>query len=565
MHTKRIVTIVTVVAALTLLLAASSTVAGLPVEGGKTSGKITLAGTVASKISYQGRLSDADGDPLNGNYSLVFQLWNDATVGSQVGDDIVRNNVPMSNGLFTVGLEVPQEAFNGQALWLRVQVNGQWLSPRQELLSVPYALSLRPGAGISGSIPGDVNEAVLHVINEGDGTGVYGQSQGGPGVRGRSENDYGIYGVTLSQDLAHAAVYGNGGYTHGVYGETLAGSAHGVHGEAGAFSTGVGVYGESSMGNGIVGKTNAYDKSGVSGWSDNGVGVSGRGDANDGVVGWTGDSGKSGVYGHSDNGTGVTGRSGNNHGIFGATFSSDTDHAGVFARNNGAGSGVYGEALGSDGRGVYGEAGGIDGVGVLGVGSTGVLAQANAGGTALWAVVPEGYGTAIYAESGPAGGYAAELKGNVQIRSRTTGATVIELGEGLDYAEGFDVSDKTEIGPGTVLIIDPDNSGKLAISDKPYDRKVAGIVTGAKGLGSAVRLGPGQFDYDVALAGRVYCNVDATYGEVAPGDLLTSSPTLGYAMVVRDYAKAPGAVLGKAMEALPEGEKGQILVLVTLQ
>jgi len=35
--------------------------------------------------------------------------------------------------------------------------------------------------------------------------------------------------------------------------------------------------------------------------------------------------------------------------------------------------------------------------------------------------------------------------------------------------------------------------------------------------------------------------------------------------VVRDYAKAQGAILGKAMEQLPQGEKGQILVLVTLQ
>jgi hypothetical protein len=80
-----------------------------------------------------------------------------------------------------------------------------------------------------------------------------------------------------------------------------------------------------------------------------------------------------------------------------------------------------------------------------------------------------------------------------------------------------------------------------------------------------VRLGSDEFDYHVALAGRVYCNVDATYGEVSPGDLLTTSPTLGYAMVVKDHAKAQGAILGKSMEKLRAGEKGQILVLVTLQ
>jgi hypothetical protein len=157
------------------------------------------------------------------------------------------------------------------------------------------------------------------------------------------------------------------------------------------------------------------------------------------------------------------------------------------------------------------------------------------------------------------------VRGNILIESASTGNPVAELGEGLDYAEGFDVSDKREIGPGTVLVIDPDNPGKLALSKKTYDGNVAGIVAGAKGLGSGVRLGVGEFDYNVALAGRVYCNVDATYGEVSPGDLLTTSPTPGYAMVVKDHTKAQGAILGKAMEKLTYGGKKQILVLVTLQ
>jgi len=94
---------------------------------------------------------------------------------------------------------------------------------------------------------------------------------------------------------------------------------------------------------------------------------------------------------------------------------------------------------------------------------------------------------------------------------------------------------------------------------------VAGIVSGANGLGSAIRVASELFDQDVALAGRVYCNVDAGYAAIEPGDLLTTSPTPGYAMKVLDQALAQGAILGKAMEGLAEGQKGQILVLVTLQ
>jgi hypothetical protein len=36
-------------------------------------------------------------------------------------------------------------------------------------------------------------------------------------------------------------------------------------------------------------------------------------------------------------------------------------------------------------------------------------------------------------------------------------------------------------------------------------------------------------------------------------------------MAVKDYLKARGAILGKAMEKLEKGQKGQIMVLVTLQ
>jgi len=157
------------------------------------------------------------------------------------------------------------------------------------------------------------------------------------------------------------------------------------------------------------------------------------------------------------------------------------------------------------------------------------------------------------------------VRGNVLLESASTGAPVLELGEGLDYAEGFDVTEDADIEAGTVLVIDSDNPGKLKVSGSSYDSKVAGIVAGAKGMGSGVRLGVGQFDYDVALAGRVYCKVDATEAAVQAGDQLTTSGTAGYAMKATDYDRARGAVLGKAMESLAEGQKGQILVLVTLQ
>lgn len=157
-----------------------------------------------------------------------------------------------------------------------------------------------------------------------------------------------------------------------------------------------------------------------------------------------------------------------------------------------------------------------------------------------------------------------KVRGVLEVQT-LEGITLIEMGEGLDYAEGFDVSGGNAIEPGNVLVIDPNNPGRLTLSGREYDRAVAGVAAGAGGLGSGVRLGAGQFDSDVALAGRVYCNVDGTFGAIQSGDLLTTSPTPGYAMKVTDYGRAQGAILGKAMEPMDRDQKGKILVLVTLQ
>ena len=118
-----------------------------------------------------------------------------------------------------------------------------------------------------------------------------------------------------------------------------------------------------------------------------------------------------------------------------------------------------------------------------------------------------------------------------------------------------------------IVVIDPNNPGDLKISDKAYDRCVAGVVSGAGGIKPGLMITQEDvFDgtHHVALAGRVYGLCDASYGAVEPGDLLTTSPTPGYAMKVTDHDRAQGAILGKAMTRLEDGQ-GLVLILVTLQ
>jgi trimeric autotransporter adhesin len=143
---------------------------------------------------------------------------------------------------------------------------------------------------------------------------------------------------------------------------------------------------------------------------------------------------------------------------------------------------------------------------------------------------------------------------------------VLTITGGADVAEPFQMS-STAIPKGSVVIIDEEHPGRLKLSDRPYDRRVAGIVSGANGVNPGISLRQVNVlngDQNVALSGRVYVLADASYGTIRPGDMLTTSATPGRAMKVTDHARAQGAILGKAMTGLSQG-KGMVLVLVTLQ
>ncbi len=141
---------------------------------------------------------------------------------------------------------------------------------------------------------------------------------------------------------------------------------------------------------------------------------------------------------------------------------------------------------------------------------------------------------------------------------------------GSDLAERFDVSARegVEPAPGMVVSIDPDHAGRLAVSAEAYDRKVAGVISGAGGISPALNLHqPGTIadgEVPVAMTGRVYVWADAgAGGAIGVGDLLTSSSTPGHAMRASDGKSMQGTIIGKAMTPLESG-RGLVLVLVNL-
>lgn len=211
----------------------------------------------------------------------------------------------------------------------------------------------------------------------------------------------------------------------------------------------------------------------------------------------------------------------------------------------------------TEGYGVEGSS--TDNVGVLGdsTNSAGVLGISDTG-SGVYASSTHGVGLVARGGAG-----AAQFDGDVQITGTLYAKVDVVLG--ADCAEEFDVAATEEIEPGTVMVLSED--GPLQPSQQAYDKKVAGVISGAgeyqPGLILDRKASAGR-RLPVALVGKVYCKVDATYAPISVGDLLTTSPTPGHAMKADDPVKAFGAVIGKALRPLPRGQ-GLIPILIALQ
>lgn len=279
-------------------------------------------------------------------------------------------------------------------------------------------------------------------------------------------------------------------------------TGEGGFGVHGVSKSGHGVHGDSIGSRGVFGKSASND--GVHGESDSGNGVFGFGRR--GVVGESPTF--QGVFGHSTENAGVVGESEKFHAVFG--ISHDVNNAGVFGTND------------------------KGGFGVIGVSERGIGISAKGGSLA------------------------GRFEGDVEVTGdiRLTNA---------DCAEDFDIADAHLVDPGTVMVFRDD--GVLEPSETSYDKRVAGVISGAGDYKPAIVLdkqGSRPNRKPVALLGKVYCKVDANFGAVEIGDLLTTSPNLGHAMKATDHLKAFGAVIGKAMRPLASGQ-GLVPILIALR
>jgi hypothetical protein len=99
-------------------------------------------------------LTDANGNPISGTRTITFTLYTSSDGGTAVCQDV--DTVTVNNGLFAarVGYCTASD-INGQQLYLGIQVGSDpEMTPRQAILPVPYAWSLRR-ANISSTVAGD--------------------------------------------------------------------------------------------------------------------------------------------------------------------------------------------------------------------------------------------------------------------------------------------------------------------------------------------------------------------------------------------------------------------------
>ena len=153
MNTKRFVTIFILVLGLLLILSVGLSAAQEAQDDPPPLEPWSMDAVPVNKtIPIQGRLTNAGGSPLNGDYNLTLRVYDDVTGGTLLCDD--THLVSVSDGLFNTAIEGCTPAdIDGKQLYLGIEVESDGeMTPRQPLSLVPYAYSLVPGADLRGAL-----------------------------------------------------------------------------------------------------------------------------------------------------------------------------------------------------------------------------------------------------------------------------------------------------------------------------------------------------------------------------------------------------------------------------
>ncbi len=321
---------------------------------------------LADTFTYQGRLHQGDAPYTGVIAEMSFRLFDGPLPGAlQVGATLGLTDVDIQNGAFIADLDFGAGAFNGEARWLEIAINGNPLAPRHHLSPVPFT-RFALGGGTEGGqgpqgpqgLPGPVGPAgapgPAGPVGDAGPAGPEGAAGppgpdgpvgpvglGGPpgpmgpagpvgpagdpqwGSNGSSLSFAGgVVGVGVASPGALLHVQGSAGVAIVAVNATESGEAHGLHASAPGVG-GIGLQAE-------AGSTSGLDVA-LSGWSTSptGVGVFGRSvSTHDDAVGLWGES-------SSTDGTAVIGRAMASEGTPRGVFAEAAGGVGYAARLHG--------------------------------------------------------------------------------------------------------------------------------------------------------------------------------------------------------------------------------------
>lgn len=557
MNKRALFPVIVISAILLLAISISSAQGPAPnVAVGHVSGIALAPSVLDHAIGYQGQI-EFNGSPVNDYCDFEFSLW-DAAVGvSQIGSDQIRTNIDVQDGLFMVdALDFGSGGFNGDQRWLEIAVrcptgSGGYttLIPRTPLRAAPYAIY----SGNSDKLDGVDASSLLST----SGGTLYGDIQFSAGAQFHTW-EVGSDGIGFPEPEAgwfHIKDLNDTGQPYRLL----------IHDETGD----VAIPNRLGIGIGADPPAQQLHVDGVAQF-----------DLGGGSVSMSTPEGQPGIIAFASNGHRREIKFTNSLLQLLANNSSATtpNTSGINIEGGGnVGIGTINPdaQLHVDGESQFDGATQFNGA-----------TEINVGGGSIAFTTPGGWpGVIAYASNGHRreitfkddrlnilvsdSGAASPNDNGINIyESGTVGVKVLQITGGSDLAEPFDINESRKVEPGMVVVIDVEHPGQLRLSDRAYDPKVAGCVSGANGVKPGLTMQQEGTEADgsvpVALTGRVFCWADATYGAIEPGDLLTTSNTSGHAMRVQSYDNAQGAIIGKAMTSLKDG-RGLVLILVSLQ
>ncbi len=120
-------------------------------------GVIAAAASVPQVINFQGRLTDNVNNPISANKTFIFKFYDSPAGGTQLPAASpwteTQANIPVTNGVFNVQIgsvtPIPYTVFQTTNVYMEITVGGETLSPRETLVTSPFAFNANALSGLT--------------------------------------------------------------------------------------------------------------------------------------------------------------------------------------------------------------------------------------------------------------------------------------------------------------------------------------------------------------------------------------------------------------------------------